>query len=227
MGANIKSYCFAGCLIVFLLFSLSANAQKNWHFSFTPGLSAALPAPLRIKQNGFPDISHWASYKTEPLILPVYYSFHFGFMKKGKGWETEMNHLKIILDNTTDDIQQFSISHGYNQLFVNRAFMKNKIGIKLGAGVVLAHPENIIRDKQLKEKNGMFGSGYYFSGPAIQAGIYKEFFLTNRFFLLAASKISLAYSNVPVAGGRAHAPVMALHLQLGPGYCFIKKEHLN
>jgi len=213
-------------LIFILLFCLSktALAQNDWYINFSPGFSYAFPAPLIIKQEGYPKISFWAKYKTESFKLPIYYSFHFGFMNQEKGWELEMNHLKIILKNNPDEIQQFSITHGYNQLFVNRAINKQKYEIKLGAGLVLAHPENIVRNMQLDEKKGMLDSGYYLTGPAMQVGLFKELYLTRRFYFLLESKISVAYSKVPVSGGRAHAPVAAFHLQLGPGFYFIKKE---
>ncbi len=211
-------------LIFLFCLSIATLAQNNWYFNFSPGLSFALPAPLVINQEGYPKISFWAKYKTEPLILPIYYSYRLGFLNDEKGWDLEMNHLKIILKNNPEEIQQFTITHGYNQVFVSRAIIKPNYGIKLGAGVVLAHPENIVREMKLDEKNGIFGSGYYLTGPALQVGLFKELFITRRLFFLAEGKISIAYTNVPVSGGRAHAPVAAFHLQIGPGFYFIKKE---
>ena len=138
-----------------------------------------------------------------------------------------MNHLKIILKNTSDEIQQISISHGYNQLFVSKTFEKENYGVKVGAGVVIAHPENIVRNLQLNEKKGLFDSGYYITGPALQGGLVKEIYFTRRIFLLAETKISVAFSKVPVSGGKAFAPVAAFHLQIGPGFYFIKIERQN
>lgn len=134
-----------------------------------------------------------------------------------------MIHLKIYLKNYPKEIQQFSVSHGYNQLFLNRSCYKLKYGLKIGAGVVLAHPENTIRDFTLDEKKGIMNWGYYLTGPVLQIGLFKEVFLTKRFNLLIESKISFAYANVPVSGGRAHVPVFGYHLQLGPGFYFVKK----
>ncbi len=217
---------FCVILLLTVLQNLSF-AQKEWYLNFSPGLSYAFPAPLIIQQEGFPKISFWAKYKTEPLRMPIYYSYRIGFFNNAKGWDLEMNHLKVILKNNPEEIQQFSITHGYNQVFVNRAIKKPNFGYKYGAGVVLAHPENIVRNLHLNEDNGIFGSGYYLKGPAIQTGLFKEIYITRRFFLLAESKISLAYTNVPVSGGKAHAPILAFHLQLGPGFYFIKKERQN
>lgn len=202
-------------------------SQKEWYLNFSPGLSYAFPAPLMINQEGNPKISFWATYKTEPLILPLYYSYRAGFFNDGKGWELEMNHLKIILKNNPEEIQQFSITHGYNQVFVSRAIKNPDFGVKFGAGVVLAHPENIVRNLHFDENKGIFGSGYYLRGPAIQAGFFKEIYITNWFLLLAETKLSFAYTNVPVSGGKAHAPILAFHLQLGPGFYFVKKERQN
>lgn len=202
-------------------------AQKDWYANFSPGLSYAPPIPLIVNQSGFPQLSFWANYKTEPLILPIYYSYRIGFTNQKKGWELEMNHLKISLKNKPEEIQQFSISHGYNQLFVNKIYKHDKYGIKIGAGVVLAHPENIVRNYQLNGEDGILNRGYYLAGPVIQLGIYKELCVTKRFYFLVESKISLAYSNVPVSSGRAHVPLLGMHLQIGPEFFFIKKERQN
>ena len=214
-------------LLLLLCISQTVSAQPDSYINFSPGLSFAFPSPLIVNQESYPRISMWANYKTEPLILPVYYSYRLGFKNQNSAWDLEMNHLKIILKNTSDEIQQFSISHGYNQLFVSHTFERQKYGINAGAEAVLAHPENIVRNLQLNEQNGMFGSGYYLTGPAFQVGLVKEIFLSHRMFLLAESKISIAFSKVRVSGGKAFAPVAAFHLQIGPGFYFIKKERQN
>ncbi len=208
-------------LITVLLFILPAGivcGQNNWYINFTPGLDLVMPAPLIIQQSGYKNITIWAEYKSSPFKMPVYYSYRLGFTNENNGYELEMNHLKVHLQNTTGEVSEFSISHGYNQLFLNRVKYGGKIGSKIGAGIVLAHPENTVRGLKLNEKEGLFKEGYYIAGPAIQYGIFKEIFITRRLYLLAECRVSLAYANVPVVNGRAHAPVLAFHIQLGPGF---------
>jgi len=210
-------------LVFLFLFVLPGFAQKSWYFNLTPGTDVVFPSPLSIKQSGNEKISLWAFYRSEPFKLPVYYSCRVGFCNGQKGWEAETNHLKIFLKNKPPEVGHFSISHGYNQVFINRVVRKGKLGIKLGAGFVLAHPENTVRGLTLDGNRGLFGQGYYIAGPAVQYGFYEEIGLTKWFYILLESKISVAYANVPVANGRAHVPVAAFHLQAGPGFRIFQK----
>ena len=139
-------------------------------------------------------------------------------MDNGRGWEAELNHLKVYLKNLPEEVDRFSISHGYNQIFINRIFNAGGINRKVGLGWVAAHPENTVRGLKLDEKKGLFGDGYYLTGPAIQYGTWKEIPLGKHFFLLAEVRISAAWATVPVVNGSASAPVVAVHLQFGPGF---------
>lgn len=129
-----------------------------------------------------------------------------------------MNHLKVYLKNKPDEVDRFSISHGYNQILINRIFKTDRLNSKAGLGIVAAHPENSVRGLTLDEKKGLFNDGYYTTGPAIQYGIFREIQLGNYFYLIGEARISAAYSRVPVVNGKAHAPVVAFHLQFGPGF---------
>jgi len=199
-------------------FALSmAKGQDKWFLNFTPGLSLAFPAPLHISQNGYPGISFWAKYRTNPLDLPIYYSYRGGFQHGVRLTEIEMNHLKLYLKNTSELVDWFAVSHGYNQIFLNYGRMTGKFGHKAGIGLVLSHPENTIRGKRLDEKKGILGRGYYPSGIAAQYVLYKEIEVTDFFYLLLEMKASLGYARVKVVDGKADVPVAALHFLIGPG----------
>jgi hypothetical protein len=209
-------------IYVFLALPILSDAQGDWYLNFSPGISYISPMPLVINNSGVLPISFWANYKSAPLQSPFYYSCRVGFKKELKGWEAELNHLKIYLKNKPDEIQRFSISHGYNQFFINRVKKVGKFGVKKGIGVVIAHPENTIRNLKLDENSGIFGEGYYFAGPAFKYGFFRELSISKRFYFLVETCMTIAYANVPVVKGSAHVPVMAFHLQLGPGY-YLKK----
>jgi hypothetical protein len=201
-----------------LIFTLNLHGQIRWHVNFTPGLSYVPPAPLEIRQSGHKTIRLWARYQSAPLKLPPYYSYRLGFMENSRGWEVELNHLKVYLRNRPEEIERFSISHGYNQLFINKIYRKNHICRKAGIGLVAAHPENTVRGMTLNEKQGFLKEGYYLTGPALQYGIWRELPIGQRFHLLTEARISAAWASVPVVNGYAHAPIIALHFQIGPGF---------
>jgi len=195
-----------------------AQEKREWQFEFLPGLALVPPMPLKVEQTGYPDISTTAHYRTESLKLPIYYSYRLGTFKNNKGWSMEMNHLKIYLDNPTNEIQLLSVSHGYNQLFINRHWIMDKYSWIFGVGAVIGHPESTIRDKSFNEKGGLFNDGYYLSGIAIQGAIHYPLVNTRHFNLPIEAKVSAGYGKIPIVDGYAHIPVIALHFLLGPAF---------
>lgn len=211
-------------MIRYLIFLIWVNScftvysQRIWYADVTPGLSLVPPVPLVVKQEGGETIRLWARYGSAPLKRPYYYSVRVGTTDDTGSWELEMNHLKVYLRNRPSEIGRFSISHGYNQLLVNRAGRAGRLNAKAGLGIVAAHPENMVRGLKLDENQGIFRKGYYISGLVVQVGVWKKIHLKNSIYLLLESKISAAYASVPVVNGKAGVPVLAFHLQAGPGF---------
>nr|WP_321409026.1 hypothetical protein [uncultured Carboxylicivirga sp.] len=211
------------CLILLTIFilgisSINAQDKRVWTFEFLPGGAITPPMPLKIKQTDYYNISITARYNTESFKLPIYYSYRLGSFKNKRGWSVEMNHLKIYLKNTNDLIQQFSISHGYNQVFINHHIVKEKYSWILGIGTVIGHPESTVRNQTYTEKGGFFNDGYYLSGIAFQGAIHYPLITSKHFNLPVESKVSLGYGTVPISNGKAQVPVVAFHLLIGP--CF-------
>lgn len=204
-------------IALLLMCSTYVISKTKWHLNFTPGLSYVPPVPLWVMQENYGAINIWANYESAPLKLPPYYSVRLGFENGQRGWELEMNHLKVYLKNKPSEIDRFSISHGYNQLTVNYLNKDGRFNSKTGFGLVVAHPENSVRGNKLDEKGGLFNNGYYIAGPVVQYGVFKEISVTKHFCFMGEIRVSAAYAKVPVVSGKAHAPVVALHLQIGPG----------
>lgn len=208
-------------LYVFLMsvhaFSTYVQAQVIWSFEFMPGMGLAVPSSLSIRQEDHPELKFRTSWKTESFQFPLYYSYRLSRYKNGKGWELEMNHLKLRAKDLPAEVQHFSITHGFNHIWLNHALITRHFTWKIGAGVVLAHPENSVRGRKLDGNRGINGTGYYIGGPTIHTGIQRRINLAKHFFLPIEGKISFAYTHVPVEGGRARVPVVALHLLTGLG----------
>jgi hypothetical protein len=49
---------------------------------------------------------------------------------------------KILLRNESDEVEHFSVSHGFYLLTLNRSIRYRGIILRAGAGVVLSHPES-------------------------------------------------------------------------------------
>jgi hypothetical protein len=85
-------------------------------------------------------------------------------------------------------------------------------------GAVPCFSESVVRGRGFASEGGLFGAGYHVTGPAILVGGGKRPNLSSRFFLSLAAQLSAARAQVPVAGGEASAPNLALHGQVGLGF---------
>lgn len=193
------------------------TSGRRYFLEVAPGFSWVPPVPLSIRQEGFEKISLWARYQTASFKLPLYYSVRMGFINGGQGWEAEMNHLKVYLENTPAEVERFSVSHGYNQLLVNRLFRRGALDWRVGAGVVVAHPESVVRGKRHDERGGLFNHGYYLAGPVILGGYSHRVAVSPWFTLHFSGSVTAALAWVKVSGGHATVPVAALQLQVAPG----------
>jgi len=196
---------------------IDAQAQSLWTFEFQGGGAYNVPMPLSIRQQGYPDINLTAHYHTEALTLPVYMDVRLSCWQNDRSWEIEFIHHKLYLDNTTFEVQKFNLSHGFNMIFLNRGFNKKKFRYRIGAGIVVTHPESNIRGKEFGDSEDTWDLGYFLSGPAINLAISKPIWLGNRLFINAEAKTTFAYASVKVAQGNADVFNMAFHLILGIG----------
>jgi hypothetical protein len=202
---------------------LPAYSQTHVYSEFAPGISWVPPLPLWVSQEGYDKIQFWARYKTEPLKLPLYYSVRVGRCRDNKGWEIEMNHLKIYLKNKPEPIERFSVSHGYNQLFFSRVRHYRLFSKRTGIGVVIAHPESTIRGKTMDENQGIFRKGYYLAGPAFLIGLFRKVEIGKNFYFSISGSVSAAWAHVKVSEGSAGVPVGAVQIQIAPGISFHQK----
>jgi hypothetical protein len=199
-----------------LLFS-----KGRFSLEFLPGGAAILPSTLFIHQEGFPDMKFTAHYRTESFTLPLYYSFRLGYKINDRSTiELEMNHLKVKLDNNPPEIEVFSISHGYNQLWANYAIIYKGFVCRAGIGPVVAHPESIVRGKKFDTTSGFGEMGYYISGITSQLAVQKKLFLGKHFYFSAETKLNAAYTRVKIADGFARVPICALNGLIGLGVEF-------
>lgn len=204
-------------LLLSFLICLLVQAQLRWSVELMGAGVYNVPLPLTIRQQDYPDINLTARYSTEPFKLPVYYDWRISRWEEDQSWEVEFIHHKLYLQNNPPEVQKFSISHGFNMLFINRGFYRQGFCYRAGAGVVIAHPESNVRGIEFGSSTGGNNWGYYLSGPAIQASVNRPYYLGERFFIHAEAKITFGYTSVKIAHGRADVYNLAFHLLLGLG----------
>jgi len=204
--------------ILSFLLPLSLAAADGWVFQGAVGVVENLETSLTIRQAGSPDIEVDADYETHPFESPLYYMLRAGRWRGRAGWEVELIHHKLFLQDPPAEVHDFSISHGYNLLMVNRAWEVRRLLLRAGAGAVIAHPENTVRGRTLDPGDTNLSGGYHLAGPVLQLAAEKRFALGERWFVGLEGKITGARAEVPVAGGDADVPNVVLHGLVGIGW---------
>ncbi len=205
-------------LAIFCPPSHSHAAEVEWTLEFFVGVSFHFPAPLTIRQTPREDLKLNGRYLSKSLERPIYYGWRIGNWRNGNGWELELVHNKLYLVNKPEGVQEFSVSHGFNLLTVNRSRERGGLVERFGAGVVIAHPESTVRGKRFPEDGGIFNRGYFLSGPTVQASAGKQFRISEELFAPAEGKVSASFARIPVADGHADVTNFSLHGAFGLGY---------
>ncbi len=204
-------------LLSALCLPASSRARSGFSVSLFGGLSLTPPLPLRIVQEGEPDLQLQARWATESFQYPFYYDVRVGYSREKLGWELEMLHDKLVLKNLPPEVQLFRVSHGYNRITANQLWNPGPVLARFGLGVVIAHPENVVRGEPLPT-GGFFGLDFYLSGVTAQIAAERCFFIVSGFFAAPEIKLTASWARVPVARGYADVPCLALHLLVGLGY---------
>lgn len=207
---------FISLSIIAAVLTLSAStfAASSPSVSFFLGTSWNAPVPILIHQDGYPDIRiDHPQWETRPLYEAPYYAIRFSWDQ----WALEVIHNKLYLVTDHPDVQQFWISHGYNLILAERLHDLGGWSYSLGGGVVLAHPETIIRGHELSDPPhaGISFTGYYLSGVAAEASVARRLPIKPWLSLTAETKLTGAWARVPIVGGYADVPDVAIHGLIG------------
>jgi len=207
-SSKMGSYFCAGPKVLFSLFCLVSVAEAQWRLELAGGAVHNFTTKLKIEsENAMLRLN--ADYETKPFRGPFYYSVR---VSRGR-WEAELIHHKLYLKNTGLSIRRFSVTHGYNLGMLNHTWEIRRILVRVGAGIVVAHPETVIA--------GIVSEpGYELTGPAFQAGIGKRLALSEHFFVVLEGKFTAAIARFRIEGANVNAPNVALHGIFGLGYKF-------
>ncbi len=188
------------------------------YLSVATGLQYNVPLRLVIRQSGQPDIKLTAHFDTRPFSEVPYYDVKVGMARRPWAFELELVHHKLYLVNRPPEVDTFEITHGYNLLLAN--CVRDWAGCKLraGAGVVITHPQTMVRGQRFPETGGVLG--WYVSGPAAQVSVGREFRFGPRFLAGLEGKTTAAYAHIPIQNGSAEVPNVALHGLLSVGWRF-------
>jgi hypothetical protein len=182
------------------------------------GAAWNLPAPLAIEQSGAPALRLRARWATRPFELPLYWALRIERATGPDAWVLDLVHHKLHLQNPTAEVPEFSVTHGHNLLMLARTRESGGFVRGVGLGIVIAHPENTVRGRKLDERRGILGAGYHVSGPVVGALAGRRFDWGARWRASLETRFTAAWSRMPVAGGSASLPNVAVHGLLGAEY---------
>ncbi|KUG08328.1 hypothetical protein [Solirubrum puertoriconensis] len=197
---------------------LGQGQQRVWEAAVSGGGALNVPSPLRIYQREVATLRLRARYRTEPFRPPVYYDVRLATWRGNQGWALRLTHHKIILRNRPPEVQRFSITDGFNLVTLTRLWQRHGFTWAAGAGAVITHPESTVRNKAFPERGGLFGTGYFLSGPVVEVGIAKRYTFAPRWFVQAEARATAAYVRVPIEDGHANVTNLAVHGLLGVGF---------
>lgn len=197
-----------------------ARPAVSWVLQVSTGTAVQAHSRLQIDQDGEPGLDFTAHYETRPYSAGApYYAIRLGRWVGNAAWELETHHHLVTLVDNPPEVEEFAITHGYNLNTVNRAWLVSGFVLRAGAGIVITHPESLVRGKQYRGDEG-FAQGFSLSGVCGQLGAEKRIPLWDKLFLSLEGKATAAWAKVPIADGDATVPNYALHVLAGLGYAF-------
>ncbi|WP_027882699.1 hypothetical protein [Meiothermus rufus] len=201
-------------------FCFGAAAAQNLGLQLALGLTTNAPADLRVVQAGFPEtVVEGARFAGRDLEYFPYYTLRLWYGgQTGWRYELELIHQKLYFTEAErggEIVQQFNITDG---LLFNVAYALEAAPVRvvprLGLGVLVLHPETVVRDQAW----GIDGDprGYHLGGWGGQIALVLE--TSWRPSLYAEGKWALGYGRVQIAGGYAEGWFRSLHTTWGLGW---------
>ena len=194
------------------------HAEPGWRFEARLGGAWNVPLPVVVRQEGQEDLRWTAHWNTNAFEPPLYYGWRVTRWSEAVGWALDLTHHKLHLAVPPAELQNFAISHGYNLLTLQRLVERDGWMHGFGLGVVVAHPESEVRGQPFDEHGGLFAAGYYLTGPTAAAMLARSNLLWKRLHWTAELRLTLSHATVPIAGGDASVPNLAVHGTVGLGW---------
>jgi len=205
------------CFLIILFSGAFAFSESWWSIELRTGVAKSFTTGLEIEQSDLPKIDFDAHYENHPWEDSFYYGWRISRSTTKHSWEIEFLHHKLYLSNNPPEVEHFEITHGYNMLTLNHAWVFGSTYLRVGAGAVISHAETRVRGQFLD-------SGYELSGFTGQGSVERRFYLSRKFFITVEGKVTAATATVSVANGDAHVPNFAIHGLAGLGYDFGKSD---
>ena len=179
-----------------------------------------VPLPLAVNVDGKRSRIR-ARYATRPFADAPYYSYRAAWTERdGAGIEAEMLHHKLYLRNPSPPIERLEVTHGYNLPSVNVTGPGHGWRVRLGVGLVVAHPEGRVAGRELNGARTALGGGYHIAGITAQLAVGRRYPLgrgLTHVFAAPEAKITASWAHISIDSVVLRIPNVAFHALGGLG----------
>jgi hypothetical protein len=206
----------AGFSLALMTAQARAEEQVQWSADVLIGDAYSFDTRTRIDHVATGRISFDGDYRTHGLEGPLHYTWRVARWLNDRGWELQLLHHKLYLKDLPSGMQALSVSHGFNIITLNRAFVFDDWRVRMGLGAVITHAEAIIGATS-------YDGPYELSGVATLVGIGRIVELSPRWTASAELSATLGYGEMSPSGSpELEFSILnpAVHVQLGIGYRF-------
>lgn len=203
--------------LIVLIQPVAATAQADrsgFALQAFGGFVLNLPTTLKIDQTGQPPLEFRAEWESRPFEQPFYWAVRARWRRADDGFEVQLLHHKMILKNPPPEIDNFEVTHGFNTVTAHYVKTFGWLDARAGAGVVLPHPESVVRGRHHE------ASDYVLEGPVLLVGVGTEYVVADHLLLAAEMQFIAGRATVTVHDGRADVTSLGFHGLFGVGYLF-------
>ena len=190
-----------------------AGPETSFVFQVFGGAPLNIPTGLTIHHEALGSVRHRATWVSRPVQQPFYWALRTRWQRRDDGFELQLLHHKIYLQNNPESIDHLEITHGFNVLTVNYLRRSYPVQPRLGIGVVIPDAESVVLGEFHQD-------GYKIAGPALMVGAGWEHARGRHVLVAADAQFIAGWAAVDIAGGEARVRSLALHLLLGLGLGF-------
>lgn len=203
-------------MLVCVLHPAHAASDPTWSIELLLGDAYDLDSSTRIEHGTLGRQAISGDYETRGLEAPFHYAWRIARWQENGAWELQLLHHKLYLKNRPAGVDSLSVSHGFNIVSFNRAWVSGGWLIRAGIGPVITHAEANIAGT-------VYDGPYELAGAAILAGAGRKLTLGTHFYLLGEISASLGWISAHPRGEpdlKFDIRNPALHAQIGAGYRF-------
>ena len=204
-------------LSVVFLFTITIFASDGLHINAAIGYPFSFDNQLELKYN---DKVHKFNAEYEPKAFSdfPYWTLRTEYWRKDQALGIELVHHKLYWKNKSADVENFSVSDGYNLLYLNYAKKIQDHRFRIGVGAVFGNPDFKLkgRDRYLKRHlKGMHWGGY-----TAQVAYERCLYESDRFYINFETKLTYSFAKLPISdklNEYAKVPDTAIHFNIGFG----------